>query len=711
MEEQYWVGDFFVDLSRNQLTQKQQSQTLPPKALAVLTCLAKNKASVVSQDELLSHVWPNSVVAPNTLQRCIAQLRKALGDDGKVQRYIKTHAKQGYSLEVDVHWQQPEPNNANKDSSPLPTTLAVQVEDSPHQPSKTVSRLISAVIALLIIVFGVIGYQFFPLTASTPLVVKSMQPLTSTDNRELASIYSPDGEYVIFMRYPEVLCTSHLWAKNLATQEEFQLTQDLGSYGSLAFADDGSKLAFVEQNSCGQAVTQKSCFQLQSLDFAKALKSPQTPTTLMECNNSKIRSLQWLNQDQVTLMQQLAHRWQLIRYSISSHSSDTIFSLEDGNLIDYDYSPSQNLIALTSIHHDDQRYIETLTPDGQLASSHLIDYPDSIPKFRNISANFSPRDNQLIFSTGKQLFTLSFKGQITPVSLPLVDGIGSPVFHPDGKRMLAIKGHYDSDIVAVPLSQFTDNPLSLDGSNFRHSVIARSTFGENHAKYQPNGDAIAYTSKRSGNWQMWLTQGSNTQQLSQFPLGSYIYDFVWGADGSSLLVNVSSELKQIDVNGGETSISLAQPLSKLFDWDSSKQTALAMVQIRGVERFAEINLATGDIHQLSDKRITWAAKSDTGQLIYMDHMDRFWRPDGAEDKLVSALELQGSDKRFIIKNNLVYGVNDDFQLWSYGLDDKQFRFIGQLPDTIDYITDLKKQTLLMTMRIAARKDVVELTLD
>jgi transcriptional activator of cad operon len=95
----------------------------------------------------------------------------------------------------------------------------------------------------------------------------------------------------------------------------------------------------------------------------------------------------------------------------------------------------------------------------------------------------------------------------------------------------------------------------------------------------------------------------------------------------------------------------------------------------------------------------------------MDHMDRFWQPHGAEDQLISALESQGNDKHFIIKNNLVYGVNDDFQLWSYGLDDNQFRLIGQLPGTIDYITDLKQQTLLMTMRIAARKDVVELVLD
>lgn len=104
MIKQFWIGDFFIDLSRNQITKKSQSQTIPPKALSVLTYLAKNAKKVVSPEQLLSEVWPDTVVTPNTLQRSIAQLRKALGEDSQFQSYIKTHPKQGYSLEVEVRW-------------------------------------------------------------------------------------------------------------------------------------------------------------------------------------------------------------------------------------------------------------------------------------------------------------------------------------------------------------------------------------------------------------------------------------------------------------------------------------------------------------------------------------------------------------------------------------------------------------------------------
>jgi len=104
MAIQYWLGDYHVDLSRNQITQKKQSQTIAPKALAVLTFLAENQGRVVSYDELLAKVWPNTIVTPNTLQRSVAQLRKVLEEGRKSHSYIKTHAKQGYSLDCDVRW-------------------------------------------------------------------------------------------------------------------------------------------------------------------------------------------------------------------------------------------------------------------------------------------------------------------------------------------------------------------------------------------------------------------------------------------------------------------------------------------------------------------------------------------------------------------------------------------------------------------------------
>lgn len=113
MDTPYWVADYLIDPSRNQVTRSQKTYVVQPKVLAVLNLLAKRAGQVVSHEELIDTVWPNTHVGPNTLQRCIAELRKMLGDDSKTQAIIKTHYKQGYSLEVSVkpdEQAKPEPN-------------------------------------------------------------------------------------------------------------------------------------------------------------------------------------------------------------------------------------------------------------------------------------------------------------------------------------------------------------------------------------------------------------------------------------------------------------------------------------------------------------------------------------------------------------------------------------------------------------------------
>jgi transcriptional activator of cad operon len=180
---------------------------------------------------------------------------------------------------------------------------------------------------------------------------------------------------------------------------------------------DGKNLVFIKTAGCNKPVSQKKCFNLMSLDFNKALESPQSPAVLMECKNSAIRSPKWLNNNHIALLQKFSDRWKLISYSVNDNKSQVLYALNDGNILDYDYSVTDNLIALTSIHVDGHYYIEVLKADGQVLSSHRIKYPQEIANFRLIYPNFSPLKNQLIFSTGRQLFTLYYDGQVTNINL------------------------------------------------------------------------------------------------------------------------------------------------------------------------------------------------------------------------------------------------------------------------------------------------------
>ncbi|MBD1582618.1 winged helix-turn-helix domain-containing protein [Pseudoalteromonas sp. S16_S37] len=704
--QQYWVGDFYVDVSRNQITKREQAQTIAPKALSVLTYLAENQGRVVSQDELLDAVWQGTIVSPNTLQRSIAQLRKVLGDDGKEQVYIKTHAKKGYSLECDVQWSEGQTSvNVVKNNPPENNLTHTQNYDAKASKFSPVGVLC----ALLVFAMIVVGYQYWANSQTPTLTVSQIRALTATDNKESAGIYSHDGQFIIFHRFSEQACINNIWAKNIKTQQEYQLTKDLGVYSSHSLSQDGSKLTFVSQGDCEEQIVQKKCYKLVSLDFNKALESPLTPTVLMQCKASEIRNPSWLSNDNIALMQKSTDSWKIINYSVSTNSSEVIYEIENGSVIDYDFSMSKGVIALMSVHQDGQYYIEMLKPNGEVLSSNRVQYPEQISKFRYIYPNFSSLEQQLIFSTGKRLFTINTDGLVRSVSLPLDQPIGSPRVHPDGGKMLAIKGYYDSDIVSLPIAGYAD--LSLDREAIKNHVLQRSNVSEDSAKFQPDGEHIAFTSERSGELQVWISDGQSTWQLSQFPIDTNIFSIEWAQDGQSILVNADKELVQLFLDGTQRKFALSHSVDKLFQWDSTNNIALSLIWSKGAYRVAKLDLETPTNSIVYDKSAVWAQTSATGALIYTDLLGRFWQPGPAEDQIISALNGQGSDKRFVVHGDTIFGVNDDLQLWSYTLDNNEYKVLGNAPSNLDFLTDTNGSELLMSVQIASRKEVIELTFE
>ena len=69
---------------------------LTPKIFAVLRYLVEHPQQLVTQDELLDAVWPETFVQPQVLRTYILELRKLLGDDPACPRYIQTIPKRGY---------------------------------------------------------------------------------------------------------------------------------------------------------------------------------------------------------------------------------------------------------------------------------------------------------------------------------------------------------------------------------------------------------------------------------------------------------------------------------------------------------------------------------------------------------------------------------------------------------------------------------------
>jgi len=93
----YSFGAFRVDLVERLFFKDDQEVPLTPKVFDTLVVLLENSSHVLTKQELMQKVWPNSFVEENNLAQNISTLRKALGE-----HYIQTVPKRGYRFVGDV---------------------------------------------------------------------------------------------------------------------------------------------------------------------------------------------------------------------------------------------------------------------------------------------------------------------------------------------------------------------------------------------------------------------------------------------------------------------------------------------------------------------------------------------------------------------------------------------------------------------------------
>src|SRR5271157_6447132 len=74
----------------------EQRVLLTPKAFAVLRHLVAHAGRLVTQDELLEAVWPDTFVQPEVLKYQIADIRGTLGDRARNSLFIETLPRRGY---------------------------------------------------------------------------------------------------------------------------------------------------------------------------------------------------------------------------------------------------------------------------------------------------------------------------------------------------------------------------------------------------------------------------------------------------------------------------------------------------------------------------------------------------------------------------------------------------------------------------------------
>jgi DNA-binding winged helix-turn-helix (wHTH) protein len=93
---------FVLDTAMRQLFRGETRVHLEPKALELLELLVARRPEAVAKTEIQRRLWPDTFVSESSLTGLVAQVRKALGDDRRQERFLRTVHGFGYAFNGEI---------------------------------------------------------------------------------------------------------------------------------------------------------------------------------------------------------------------------------------------------------------------------------------------------------------------------------------------------------------------------------------------------------------------------------------------------------------------------------------------------------------------------------------------------------------------------------------------------------------------------------
>ena len=699
--QEFFVGNFRVDILRNQIIHEGDVIALEPKVLEVLKVLAQTPGEVVSHQELLDTVWPDMVVAPNALQRCIGQLRKALNDDGKKQAVIQTHPKRGYSLTAPVTLRTDLSGKNEARRSPENTPKSSENSETIKSVNNHLLLTFGIIISIILLYLAIMSSNTDTKTSDLSRF-NQLTPLTATDNSEFYSVFSPDGRFVAFSRQtPDK--GGQFWLKDLSSNQEIRISKDAGRFGQPTWSEDGQRLAFIDLGDCTSNCQPKPCYDIRTLYLPLAMTEPQVSSLLLECVKTPYQGLQWLNTNELVFIQYHETLTELVKLNINNKKQSVIYSTKDRTPYSISYSLKNKQIALMQESKSLQQELVLIQAETGNTTPKRFVSPVKYGSWLRWYPVWNHDGTALLFSAGNRLYQLDLKGNLNSHMIPTFQDISRPMYQPNGSSIAMTLGKVDRDIAQLTLVDANTATPYLEKS------LARSILRESDAQFQPNGNGVAFFSDRGGSKQLWLSSEDKLTQVSNVPASISLDYFVWSPNGKQLAALSEKQLMLFNLDGKVQPINLNFRAIKLFQWTEHNQLLMSTVDKQGVKLIL-FDVQTGGVSELYQGYVNWAQYHD-GITYYTarEHQIRNVFNGAASD--IPELHQVKSWSRFFVRDHKMFimSVKDDF--YRFNLNTKELERLFHYPDTSVAISDVSenKNNFLISRFVSAKKEIVLLS--
>lgn len=120
----YQFSDFQLDTQTLELRCLGSHLAIEPQVFSLLLVLIENREKVLSRDELIEMIWQGKPLSDSVVSSCVKSARKAIGDDGKSQKLIKTIHGRGFRFVGNV---------TELEQTVSHSVLSADATSSPHQ--------------------------------------------------------------------------------------------------------------------------------------------------------------------------------------------------------------------------------------------------------------------------------------------------------------------------------------------------------------------------------------------------------------------------------------------------------------------------------------------------------------------------------------------------------------------------------------------------
>ena len=531
------IGRWIVQPSLNQITGPDGPHRTTPKVIAVLLCLAKHQGDVVSRDTLLQTVWADTIVSDDSLNRAISDLRGIFNDHPQNAQVIETIRQRGYRLLLPAHPLHPKP------------TAPMRALPSGSFSWKTLGGL-----AVLVILFCVLALSRSTALSPVPPPTYRSVPLTTLPGFEFDVALSHDGQQIAYGHYDNPQGQDiqiDLFAKQIGIETPQQLTNNRRIEMSPAWSPDGRSIAFLGwqpwAEECGLFV-----LTLVGGDEHK----------MADCETFLVTGVSWSPDGKTIAFSDRKSREEPFRIYLLDVETRAITPLTapptdlfgdfsatfspDGKSIGF----IRGTVAITSAL--------LITPAvGDVYTINIEDLTEQRLTFENQEIphiDWMPDGSHLVFASNRErgapgLWKVDMYGNDPEWLFGSHTFIRKPMFARNGQRLVFEQWNNEASIWHVHLDS-----LGLHGKDATEPLI-QSTHFDATPQYSPDGQKLAFTSKRSGANEIWISDadGQRPMQLTSFN-GPFTSSPRWSPDGSALTfetrIDGQTDVYSISAEGG-----------------------------------------------------------------------------------------------------------------------------------------------------------------